>query len=79
MSAVLSCSFCRKTEHQVGKLVAGSGVYICDECVAVASRIMRESDSPPPTPLWRRLLSRARRRLGSFRGHFGFVGPRYAA
>jgi ATP-dependent Clp protease ATP-binding subunit ClpX len=47
MTTELSCSFCRKTEHQVAKLVAGpSGVTICDECVAIAARIMRES--PPP-------------------------------
>lgn len=29
----LQCSFCSKEEHQVHKLVAGPGVYICDECI----------------------------------------------
>lgn len=28
----LACSFCAKTQHEVGKLIAGPGVYICDEC-----------------------------------------------
>jgi ATP-dependent Clp protease ATP-binding subunit ClpX len=30
---MLKCSFCRKTEDEVSKLVAGPDVYICDECV----------------------------------------------
>ena len=29
----LKCSFCGKTQDQVRKLVAGPGVYICDECI----------------------------------------------
>ena len=29
----LKCSFCGKTQEQVRKLVAGPGVYICDECI----------------------------------------------
>ena len=29
----MKCSFCGKTQEQVRKLVAGPGVYICDECV----------------------------------------------
>ena len=39
---MLRCSFCKKTEDQVEKLVAGPDVYICDECVTVASRLMLE-------------------------------------
>jgi ATP-dependent Clp protease ATP-binding subunit ClpX len=27
------CSFCNKTQDQVEKLIAGPGVYICDECI----------------------------------------------
>jgi ATP-dependent protease Clp ATPase subunit len=41
----LRCSFCKKTGAEVAKLVAGPGVHICDECVAVASRLM---EAPPP-------------------------------
>jgi ATP-dependent protease Clp ATPase subunit len=33
-SPQVSCSFCRKSDGQVKKLVAGPAVYICDECVA---------------------------------------------
>ena len=39
---MLQCSFCRKTEDQVAKLVAGPDVYICDECVLIAARLMTE-------------------------------------
>ncbi len=39
------CSFCKKRDAEVAKLVAGPGVHICDECVAVASRLM---EAPPP-------------------------------
>ncbi len=39
-SKVLACSFCGKDAAQVSKLVAGPKVYICDACVAEASRIM---------------------------------------
>jgi ATP-dependent protease Clp ATPase subunit len=58
----LRCSFCRKNDREVAKLVAGPRVYICDECVAIASRIM-EGDSQPPTvgpSVWRKLFTRAR-------------------
>jgi ATP-dependent Clp protease ATP-binding subunit ClpX len=43
----LVCSFCGKNEKQVAKLVAGPRVFICDECVAIASALMRD-DAPPP-------------------------------
>ena len=39
---MLKCSFCQKSEDEVEKLVAGPDVYICDECVAIAARIMLE-------------------------------------
>ena len=41
----LVCSFCRRSEAEVDKLVAGPRVYICDRCAAEAMRIMNESDS----------------------------------
>jgi hypothetical protein len=40
----LRCSFCGRDQEAVKKLVRGPGVYICDECVATATRIMAESD-----------------------------------
>jgi len=38
----LRCSFCRKNDSEVLKLVAGPRVYICNECVAIASRMMAD-------------------------------------
>ncbi|GIO21767.1 ClpX C4-type zinc finger protein [Oceanobacillus sp. J11TS1] len=38
----LKCSFCGKKEEDVLKLVAGPGVYICNECVAKGSEIVEE-------------------------------------
>jgi hypothetical protein len=71
VSSTLNCSFCRKSENQVQKLVAGPGVYICDECVGIASRIMEVAGpNPPKLPLWRRLLT-------SVQGVFDAVRNRY--
>ena len=41
----LKCSFCGKTQDQVRKLVAGPGVYICDECIALCNEIIEEEFS----------------------------------
>lgn len=38
----LKCSFCGKTQDQVRKLIAGPGVYICDQCIELCSEIMDE-------------------------------------
>ncbi|SMG58173.1 ATP-dependent protease ATP-binding subunit ClpX [Paenibacillus aquistagni] len=38
----LKCSFCGKSQEQVRKLVAGPGVYICDECVELCNEIVEE-------------------------------------
>ncbi|MCP8617033.1 ATP-dependent protease ATP-binding subunit ClpX [Salirhabdus salicampi] len=38
----LKCSFCGKTQEQVRKLVAGPGVYICDECIELCTEIVDE-------------------------------------
>lgn len=45
----LACSFCGKEAAEVSKLVAGPRrVFICDGCVAIASRIMSEADGDTP-------------------------------
>ncbi|MFO8060106.1 MAG: ATP-dependent Clp protease ATP-binding subunit ClpX [Bacillota bacterium] len=54
----LKCSFCGKYQDQVRRLVAGPGVYICDECIALCNDIIEEElkdeidldirDIPPP-------------------------------
>lgn len=52
----LKCSFCGKSQEQVRKLIAGPGVYICDECVDLCNEILDEelfdssSAVPPPSP-----------------------------
>ncbi len=39
---LLKCSFCGKTQKQVKKLIAGPGVYICDECIELCNEIIEE-------------------------------------
>jgi ATP-dependent Clp protease ATP-binding subunit ClpX len=63
----LKCSFCGKSQEQVRKLIAGPGVYICDECVDLCNEILDEElfDSSavsatapkPETPQKRRMSS----------------------
>lgn len=42
------CSFCNKTHGQVGKLIAGPGVYICDECVELCRDIIEDDEDFSP-------------------------------
>jgi ATP-dependent Clp protease ATP-binding subunit ClpX len=37
------CSFCRKSQEEVDKLIAGDGVYICDQCIAACNAILDET------------------------------------
>ncbi|MGA1738742.1 MAG: ClpX C4-type zinc finger protein, partial [Candidatus Nanopelagicaceae bacterium] len=39
---LLKCSFCGKTQKQVKKLIAGPGVYICDECIDLCNEILED-------------------------------------
>lgn len=39
----IKCSFCHKTQDQVDRILAGPGVYICNECVALCQEILEES------------------------------------
>ena len=45
----LKCSFCGKPQHKVRKLIAGPGVYICDECIGVCMSILDEELYPVST------------------------------
>jgi len=45
----LLCSFCGKTQRQVRKLIAGPGVYICDECIDLCNEIIDEELKAPTT------------------------------
>jgi hypothetical protein len=48
--AMLQCSFCGKQQKQVRKLIAGPGVYVCNECVERADRVIATGE-PATTPL----------------------------
>jgi ATP-dependent Clp protease ATP-binding subunit ClpX len=45
----LLCSFCGKSQRQVKKLIAGPGVYICDECIDLCNEIIDEELATAPT------------------------------
>src|SRR5918994_1208616 len=47
-SDLLKCSFCGKSQKQVKKLIAGPGVYICDECIDLCNEIIEEELSESP-------------------------------
>ena len=65
----LKCSFCGKSQEQVRKLIAGPGVYVCDECVDLCNEILDEelfdSNSSVAAPSPRREQSPERRRKAS--------------
>jgi hypothetical protein len=55
----LACSFCGKSQREVKKLVAGPGVWICDECIGLCNDILAEEvqASTPPPPSREALLA----------------------
>lgn len=42
----LYCSFCRKADREVAKLIAGPAVHICDACVRLCNRILDDKPTP---------------------------------
>ena len=38
----IRCSFCGKTQENVKKIIAGPGVYICDECIKICDDILED-------------------------------------
>src|SRR6202047_349766 len=48
----LLCSFCGKSQRQVKKLIAGPGVYICDECIDLCNEIIEEELAEPSELKW---------------------------
>lgn len=48
---LLFCSFCRKDQNTVQKLIAGPGVYVCDACVELCNKILDGKD-PGDFPGW---------------------------
>ena len=49
---LLKCSFCGKSQKQVKKLIAGPGVYICDECIDLCNEIIEEELSESSELTW---------------------------
>ena len=49
---LLKCSFCGKSQKQVKKLIAGPGVYICDECIDLCNEIIEEELSESTQVTW---------------------------
>jgi ATP-dependent Clp protease ATP-binding subunit ClpX len=50
------CSFCRKSQHEVKKLIAGPAVFICEACVGLCDKIIAETPDPDPgkpQPEWK--------------------------
>jgi ATP-dependent Clp protease ATP-binding subunit ClpX len=50
MSDRFRCSFCGKRQSEVKKLLAGEKAFICDECVAIAKKVMKEASGEPVDP-----------------------------
>jgi ATP-dependent Clp protease ATP-binding subunit ClpX len=46
-TAILTCSFCGKRQRQVDKLIAGPGVYICNQCVDLCVQIIAKERPKP--------------------------------
>lgn len=56
-AVAVSCSFCAKRAPEVAKIIAGPGIYICDECVRLCNEILaaEQSDGAAPAaelPYW---------------------------
>jgi ClpX C4-type zinc finger len=45
----LCCSFCGKHKHAVAKIIAGPGVFICDECIDLCDQILATERGPVPS------------------------------
>jgi ATP-dependent Clp protease ATP-binding subunit ClpX len=52
---LLKCSFCGKSQKQVKKLIAGPGVYICDECIDLCNEIIEEELTEASDLQWEEL------------------------
>jgi hypothetical protein len=46
----VNCSFCAKPSSAVAKVVAGPGVYICNECIQLCNDILKEEQQAPSAP-----------------------------
>ena len=42
---LLTCSFCGKSQNDVRKLIAGPGVYVCNECIDICNEIINDDEA----------------------------------
>ena len=49
-AVTVRCSFCAKPNSEVAKVIAGPGVYICNECVGLCHDIIQAEQHKPPEP-----------------------------
>jgi ATP-dependent protease Clp ATPase subunit len=64
----LACSFCGKSQKQVLKLIAGPGVYICDECIELCVEIIAEESAADSSAEVAAVAGRLRDDLVELRG-----------
>ena len=50
MTDALRCSFCGKHQDEVKKLLAGAKAFICNECVAIARKVVKDASPAKPAP-----------------------------
>ncbi len=48
---LLTCSFCGKSQNDVRKLIAGPGVYICNECIGICNEIINDDEQTSSSPV----------------------------
>jgi ATP-dependent Clp protease ATP-binding subunit ClpX len=48
---LLTCSFCGKSQNDVRKLIAGPGVYVCNECIDICNEIINDDDQTAAAPV----------------------------
>jgi hypothetical protein len=54
---LVACTFCQKATTEVETMVAGPGVYICNECVALSVELSKPADAPKMAAGWKERLS----------------------
>ena len=57
----VNCSFCAKPSTAVAKVIAGPGVFICDECIRLCNDILLKEQQQDPSPPGTQLPARRRR------------------
>src|SRR5438876_6027045 len=48
---LLTCSFCGKSQNDVRKLIAGPGVYVCNECIDICNEIINDDEQSAAAPM----------------------------